>query len=164
MKSLGLEEWANIAQIIASVVVVISLVYVGLEVHQNTKAIQNESHRSTLEMMNSGQLVLATDDEFHRIYSMGLESPADLSDEQWSRFVQFMLPRLGAWEYIYLAKQEGSASQGAWAAFDPYFREVICMPGLTRFFSEYKSAYAPSFVDYVESDPLRQCDDLVDGP
>lgn len=157
MKSLGLSDWADIAQIAASVVVVISLAYVGLEVNQNTKAIQNESHRSTLEMMNSGQLVLATDNEFHRIYISGLESPTDLSDDQWSRFVQFMLPRLGAWEYLFLAKLDGSASPGAWAAFDPYFREVICTPGLTRFFSEYKSAYAPSFVDYVETDPLRQC-------
>ena len=157
MKSLKLGDWANIAQIVATIVVVLSLGYVGLEVNQNTKAIQNESHRSTLEMMNSGQLVLATNEEFHKIYKMGMMSPADLSEDQWSRFVQFMLPRIGAWEYLYLAKQEGSASPGAWAAFDPYFREVICTSGLTRVFTEYKSAYAPTFVAYVESDPLRGC-------
>ena len=96
MKSLKLADWANIAEIVAAVVIVISLAYVGLEINQNTKALQNESHRSTLEMMNSGQNILATDEEFHRIYISGLESPADLNEAEWSRFVQFMLPRIGA--------------------------------------------------------------------
>lgn len=157
MRSLKLADWANIAEIVASVVIVISLGYVGLEISQNTKALQNESHRSTLEMMNSGQNILATDEEFHRIYTIALESPADLNREQWSRFAQFMLPRIGAWEYLFLAKLNGSVSPGAWAAFDPYFREVICLPGLGRFMDEFRAAYAPSFVAYVESDPLLQC-------
>lgn len=157
MKSLKLADWANIAEIVASIVIVISLGYVGLEIKQNTLALQNESHRSTLEMMNSGQIVLATDEEFHRIYTLGLESPAQLSDVEWSRFVQFMLPRLGAWEYLYLAKLEGSVSPGAWAAFDPYFREIICETGMVKFVAAYESSYAPEFVEYVKSDPVRQC-------
>jgi hypothetical protein len=159
MKSLKLADWANIAEIVASIVIVISLGYVGLEINQNTKALQNESHRSTLEMMNAGQNILATDEEFHRIYIEGLGSPTDLSDAEWSRFVQFMLPRIGAWEYLFLAKLEGSVSPGAWAAFDPYFREMICMPGLTKFIVDYESSYAPGFVEYVKSDPMRQCKD-----
>jgi hypothetical protein len=85
LKSLKLQDWANIAEIVAAIVIVISLGYVGLE------ALQNESHRSTLEMMNSGQNILATDEEFHRIYKLGLESPADLDEAEWSRFVQFTL-------------------------------------------------------------------------
>jgi hypothetical protein len=157
MKSLKLADWANIAEIVASIVIVISLAYVGLEIKQNTKALQNESHRSTLEMMNAGQNLLASDEEFHRIYIAALESPEVLNDAEWSRFVQFMLPRIGAWEYLFLAKLEGSVSPGAWAAFDPYFREMICMPGLVKFVADYKSSYAPEFVAYVESDPLRQC-------
>jgi hypothetical protein len=72
-------------------------------------------------------------------------------------FVQFTLPRIGAWEYLFLAKLEGSVSPGAWAAFDPYFREVICMPGLVRFVGEYETSYAPDFVAYVKSDPISQC-------
>jgi hypothetical protein len=157
MKSLKLADWANIAEIVASIVIVISLGYVALEIKHNTLALQNESHRSTLEMMNSGQNILATNAEFHRIYILGLESPTELNDAEWSRFVQFMLPRIGAWEYLFLAKVEGSVSPGAWAAFDPYFREIICMPGLLKFVAAYKSSYAPDFIEYVQSDPMRQC-------
>jgi hypothetical protein len=157
LKSLKLQDWANIAEIVAAIVIVLSLGYVGLEINQNTKALQNESHRSTLEMMNSGQNILATDEEFHRIYKLGLESPADLDEAEWSRFAQFTLPRIGAWEYLFLAKLEGSVSPGAWAAFDPYFREIICMPGLVRFVGEYETSYAPDFVAYVKSDPMSQC-------
>ena len=157
MKSLKLADWANLAEIVASIVIIISIGYVALEIKQNTLALQNESHRSTLEMMNSGQNILATDEEFHRIYILGLESPGELNNSEWSRFVQFMLPRIGAWEYLFLAKLEGSVSPGAWAAFDPYFREIVCMPGLVKLASDYESSYAPDFVEYVKSDPLAQC-------
>lgn len=157
MKSLKLADWANIAEIVASIAIVVSLAYVGLEIEQNTLALQNESHRSTLEMMNSGQNILATDEEFHRIYISGMASPTELNELEWSRFVQFMLPRLGAWEYLFLAKLEGSVSPGAWAAFDPYFREIICEPGLVKFIAAYESSYAPDFIEYLKSDPLRQC-------
>ena len=104
-----------------------------MEIKHNTRALQNESHRSTLEMMSSGQNILATDEQFHRIYILGLEAPTELNDAESSRFVQFMFPRLGAWEYLYLAELEGSVSPGTCAAFDPYFRELICMPGLAKF-------------------------------
>jgi hypothetical protein len=157
VKSLKLADWAHLAEVAASIVVIISLGYVILEIKHNTLALQNESHRSTLEMMNSGQNILATDEEFHRIYILGLESPTELTDSEWSRFVQFMLPRIGAWEYLFLAKLEGSVSPGAWAAFDPYFRDLICMPGLVKFVATYGSSYAPDFVDYVKSDPMRNC-------
>ena len=157
MKNLKLSDWANIAEIVASVAIIISLGYVGLEISQNTKTIQDEAHRRTLEMMNTGQNILATDKEFHAIYVAGLDSPSELSDEEWSRFVQFTLPRLGAWEYLYLAKLQGSVSKGAWAAFDPFFRDLVCKPGLKRFIDEYESAFAPEFVNYVNDDPLKAC-------
>ena len=82
-------DWANIAEVVAAIVIVISLGYLGLKINQNTKTLQNEPHRRTLEMMNWGQNILATDEGFLRIYKPGLESLADPVETEWSRFVQF---------------------------------------------------------------------------
>ena len=45
MSNLKLADWASIAEILTSVVVVVSLIYVGFELNQNTIAIQQSSHQ-----------------------------------------------------------------------------------------------------------------------
>ena len=46
MPNLKLSEWANVAEISVSFIVVASLVYIGLEVNQNTQALQIDSYQS----------------------------------------------------------------------------------------------------------------------
>jgi len=82
MRSLKLSEWANVAEIVASVVIVASLVYVGLEVNQNTRALQNESYQFVLTALREGNDLLVTDADFYRIFVTGEDSPSELSDFQ----------------------------------------------------------------------------------
>ena len=82
MRSLKLSEWANVAEIVASVVIVASLVYVGLEVNQNTRALQNESYQFVLTALREGNDLLVTDADFYRIFVTGEASPSELSDFQ----------------------------------------------------------------------------------
>ncbi|MDA9764857.1 MAG: hypothetical protein P8L44_04930 [Opitutales bacterium] len=43
MKQLTLSNWAHIAEIIAAIVIVISILYVGKELKQNTQAMHDDS-------------------------------------------------------------------------------------------------------------------------
>ncbi len=157
MRSLKLSEWANVAEILASVVIVASLAYVGLEINQNTKALQNESYQYVLTTLAEGQNILATDKDFHRVFSTGERSPSDLSDEEWARFAIFVLVRWSAWEYLYMMKQEDSISPVAWTAFDPGFRVLVCMRGHRRFFEERSLFFAPQFIAYLEAKVFPNC-------
>jgi hypothetical protein len=86
LKNLKLSEWANVAEIIASIVIVFSLAYVGLELNQNTKSIQQSSYQSTLSMLTEGDLLLAADADINRIVTAAESDPTKLADEEWSRF------------------------------------------------------------------------------
>ena len=157
MLNLKLSDWANVAEIIASFAIVASLAYVGMEISQNTKALQNDSYQNMLAMINEGQYILATDQEFHRLFVTGEKSPSELSEEDWSRFTQFNFPRMDTWEYLYLGNQDNMITPAVWSAFDPYFRGIVCMRGHRRFFRENRAAYAPQFIVYLETDVLPDC-------
>ena len=159
LQKLKLSEWANIAEIIASIVIVASLVYVGMEVNQNTKTLQNESHLTVIALLNEQQLALTTDQSLHRIFIKAEEEPFDLSNEDWSRFVEFMYPRFGVWEYLYIAKEEGTINQYVWSGFEPYFLSIICKPGYRRWWDDYGFSNAPPFITYVETEVLPNCTD-----
>jgi hypothetical protein len=154
---LRLSEWANLAEIIGTIAIVASLAYVGLEVHQNTKALQTESYKSVLEMISEGENILATDVELHRIYVTGTRSPESLSEEDWSRFTYFNFPRMGIWEYLYLGKLDNTITPATWSAFDPYFRDLSCMKGNRRFFEENRVGHASLFMDYLDSGVFPHC-------
>ena len=48
MRRLSLSEWASIAEIIGAVAVVLSLIYVGVQVQENTSEVR-ESNRHSAE-------------------------------------------------------------------------------------------------------------------
>jgi hypothetical protein len=47
-QAMSLEQLANLAQIIGSAGVVLSLIFVGLQLRQNTRAIQRNEHNATM--------------------------------------------------------------------------------------------------------------------
>ncbi|NIP54802.1 MAG: hypothetical protein GWN13_23795 [Phycisphaerae bacterium] len=157
MQKLRLSDWAHIAEITASIVVVASLVYVGFEVNQNTKTLQNESHMNVISLLNDQQMALTTDESLYQVFITAEEAPFDLSNEDWLKFVQFIYPRIGVWEYLYIAKEEGTINDHVWYGFEPYFLSIICKPGYLRWWDEYGTSNAPQFIAYVESQVLPMC-------
>ncbi len=50
MKEINVSKWAVIAEVVSAVAVVVSLIYVGSEIRQNTLAIQDGSHQASLAL------------------------------------------------------------------------------------------------------------------
>ena len=157
MRKLNLSEWANIAEILASVVIVFSLAYVAMELNQNTKALQHDSYQSVLDALADGDLARAMDAELDHIIFTGESAPSELDSQEWSRFTSFAFPRIGLYEYMYLAKQQDALSDVQWSAFEPYFSSLVCLPGWEKFLNENKPYYADLFMDYLTRDIFPKC-------
>ena len=158
MGKLKLSEWAHVAEIFTSVVVIISLVYVGLEVNQNTQSLQNESYLSVMEVIIEGDNILATDAELNRIAMAANKAPSSVSAEEWSRYEHLMYPRFGIWEYLYLAKQQSAISDAQWLAFEPYFHNNFCHAGWKHFWEKNHWGYAGAFQTYIKTQGARECE------
>jgi hypothetical protein len=146
-------------QLIGIFGVLAGLVFLGFEIQQNTRAVQNESYLSVMALLIDHQSTIIADEKFSRIVMIGEDSPADLSPEEWYRFSEAMLGRLGVWEYLYLGRQEGSVTDTTWAAYEPYYLGIICKPGYKRWLGEYGTLFAPSFTDYLDTTVLLNCVD-----
>jgi hypothetical protein len=154
---LKLSEWASIAEIIASFVVIASLAYIGLEINQNTQALQQETHQSVLSILTDTQMSLAIDTDFNRIVMLAESTPNKIQKEEWTRFARYAISLYGIWEYLYLSNREYALSDNQWSAFEPYFLGLPCKPGFRRFWNEQKTDFAPLFGDYVEGSILGRC-------
>jgi hypothetical protein len=159
LRNLKLSEWASIAEIAASFVVILSLAYVGIELRHNTQALQHASYQNVLDRMSEEQLSLAANPDLLEIVMKAEVSPNDLSSLEWRRFRHQTLPAIGTWEYLYVANQEGAVSDLQWKAFEPYFLELICAPGYLKLWDELRYAFSPEFMVYIESTATKACDE-----
>ena len=154
----------EILEAIGFAALVASLIFVGIETRSSTEqarlanqALLNDSYQNVMAAMSEMQMILATNEEFHRLFTLGEKSPSELSEEEWSRFTQFNFQRIGTWEFVYLGMQNNSVSPAVWSALDPYFRGIACMKGHRQFIDENRAAHAPQFIEYLDSEVLKYC-------
>ena len=82
-----LSDWANIGQVVAALAVVASLLFVGLQVRQNTK-----SNQATALQLNADYwlhyITTIAEPNLSKVYSMGASGRGKLDQQQ---FVQFFM-------------------------------------------------------------------------
>jgi len=77
------EQLSSLAQIVGSVAVVVSLVFVGLQIRQNTGALQRNEHNSTMEQWTVIRMAIAKHRDIAELMASGLkgDSPLDAADQ-----------------------------------------------------------------------------------
>jgi hypothetical protein len=83
MKPMSLEQWSSLAQMVASAGVVVSLIFVGLQIRQNTGALQRNEHNSTMAQWTVIRMAIAQNRDIAELMTAGLhgESALDAADQ-----------------------------------------------------------------------------------
>jgi hypothetical protein len=146
-----LSQLAQIAEVIAAVAVVISLVYVGGEVRQNTAAVRGAAMQAVAATDANALLTVASDSALASIFRRGMDDPAVLSGEEAFRFFiwqrQFWL-----WmQNIYQQSELDLIDPSVW---DGYL-SIICgqwqSPGVRGTWGDHSDVVNPDFAALVES-------------
>lgn len=157
MRTLKLSDWAHLSEIAASILVVVTLIYVGYELSLNTKTMQHAAYQTTVIQLGENDRLLATDEDLLRIVAVASRSPSDLTDIEWLRFERYLFPIFGTWEYMRMAQEDGALSEAQWRALEPYFRSIACEPGGIRFWTKNPTAWSESFAAYMNTEVLSFC-------
>jgi hypothetical protein len=80
---MSLEQLSNLAQIVGSAGVIVSLIFVGLQVKHNTGALQRNEHNSTMAQWTVIRMAIAKNRDIAELMSAGLhgEGAIDAADQ-----------------------------------------------------------------------------------
>ena len=78
LKSMSFEQISYLAQIVASVGVIVSLIFVGLQIRQNTGALQRNEHNSTMTQWTVIRMAIAKNRDIAELMTAGLQGGARL--------------------------------------------------------------------------------------
>ncbi len=105
-----------LSQLIAAVGVVLSLIFVGLQIKQNTRALQRAEHNSTMEQWTVIRMAVAKHRDIAELMTAGLqeERPLDAADQL--RLEQMLQENAWAAFHIWDRTQRGIFPKGTFEA------------------------------------------------
>ena len=145
------EAIGAVGEVVGAVAVVVTLIYLTVQLRQNTQSAQNASWQSITRQLSDLDVTEAVDPELSTFFKIAEESPEDISPEQYWKFTRLAQPRLGAIEYAYLASKKGTIDDFFWEAIHPYTKHLMRKPGYRKFWMEFKAdMYHPDFIEFVD--------------
>ena len=113
---MSLEQLSYLAQVMGSVGVVVSLIFVGLEIKHHTSALQRNEHNSTMAQWTVIRMAIAENRDVAELMTAGLhgESPLDAADQL--RLEQMLQENAWAAFHIWDRTQRGIFPKGTFEA------------------------------------------------
>ena len=145
-----IEKYAQISEIVGAVAVVISLIYVGISIRQNTKAVQVANHQAlvSMDMEKNAWFRLPG---FAEIYEIALTNQDSLLPTQLIQLNTFIADMFNAWEFAFITYQNGAMEEKIWQGWNGYYQSQLDINPFYRFWESHKSGFSKEFAHYIES-------------
>ena len=159
---LKLGEWASVAEIVGAAAVIVSLVYVGYQVNDNTSAIRSAAANDASVAMQSWYLEMGSNRAASDLWFNAMTSPEPLPTHDEFQFMMMMHAVLLGMQNSYLLSKEGT--------IDAEFREGITtaivavkdLPGMERYWRQRRDFFHSGFTAYVDELLTRDAIETLD--
>src|SRR5437899_11243050 len=125
---MNLNDLANIGQVIGALAVVISLIYVALQIRQNTNAVRSATAQSVHEHFANWYHLIAADAELARIAANGLRDYASLSEQDKVRFIAAFMAFLSCGQNAFFKWGQGLVEPALWTGWSPVVMNLTGAP------------------------------------
>lgn len=129
MKKLTLTEWAAVGEIVGTVAVVISLLFVAFSINRNTDATYASSENLIFERHTELANQFMLDPTLAELLVKRRNGGADLSEVEAVRWEKYQLNLLDIWAMAYNRHQRDLLAEDQWEAWDRYFTYTFSYGG-----------------------------------
>ncbi|HEY5647735.1 MAG TPA: hypothetical protein VIS76_17425 [Pseudomonadales bacterium] len=148
------EAVGAIAELVAALTVIVTLVYLSAQIRQNTEAVRHSTARAVMEDATRWQFSLINDPDVARIYLAGLrnglDSPADRL-----RFNMLMRALIEHWNHVFKFGEEMDL---------PAVDYVLSQVGAASYWRRNVSKrLEPGFIDFINA-RLNEIESSVEAP
>lgn len=151
-----LENIYYVGQTIAVVAIVASLAFVGVQIHQNTRATRAASHGAVSNALNDINRMFAENADLTKIWLTGMRDRNALSEEERWRFDAMARAYFHVCETMFIQARLGAGDRGVMAAEEEGIKAVLAAPGVKEWWAENPFGFCAEFRAYVEGLAARK--------
>jgi hypothetical protein len=148
---MDLEALAHLGEFLSGVVVIVSLVYVAVQVRQNTRAQRTDTYARALDRIAQIQARLSEDGQLTEILHRGLVDLGRLSATERIQFTWIFYEMFGAFEFIYHQNRSTALPDEVWPRWSATLLWWLAFPGVRSWWDARPTPFTPSFTAFVEA-------------
>ena len=151
MNKPALSDLAHYAEIIAAIAVIVSLIYVGRQVQDNTAAIRSSTMQAVANSSDTALQDQAGNADIMRVRMTGDADPTALTEIETGRYLSTYRGTWIRFQNIYAQQQLGVLDERFWYTFSRIICDVYDPPGVRATWDFHKAVLHPDFVAFVEA-------------
>ena len=148
----SLSKMHQVGELVAAIAVVISLVFVGLQIRDNTTATKAATYQDSTGYDIEILTLLASNPATARTWTAYVrDDPDGLTAEEREQAQYLMAANIRAFENFYLQNEAGLLSEAGWQSRELLLRNFVQMPGFEKFLSSPNgSNFGGPFMDFAK--------------
>ena len=140
-----LQDWGSIGELVGGVSVIVTLVYLAIQIREYRVGLSSATFHATLQGFNQINLLLGEKPELAEIIERGVKEPDALSASEQSQYVWIQRSYVNIYENLFQQYQRGACPKAFWEKFARELKQTLDAPGGKRFRianGSYKELYA----------------------
>jgi hypothetical protein len=145
------EAISAISQMIGSVAVVFSVLYLAVQVHRSTTVAKLAAQDAAATSLREVTKPFAENAELARIWQIGLEDLQSLSPEEQTRFFHSTYQFLKAFETIHFHHIHGVMDEQIWQGWCGLLQHYIASPGIDHYWKLRHDLFSTRFQEFIQT-------------
>lgn len=145
-----LKKIALVAEIFGGIAILISLLFVGIQLRENTKATRSSTATATIDTMTDWYVTMGTDKESSASLWRFLADPESMTKEEQLQHIYTLHGLLLTFQNSYFLAQDGTLDIRIHESLNQVLIGVKDQPGFHVYWNTRKSIFFKEYQDYVE--------------
>ena len=158
-----LSDLGNIGNFVGAIGVVASLIYVGLEVRRNTRALRAQAHETVVTgYMDAISVISEHAEVMAKCMKSSYEEFRGYSDAEKTIFFGVIFGFFKHFEQIHAQYRRGLIGDREWASWSEHIQMQYCQPGPQWWWPLRRTSFVEPFREYLENAPRPEMRLLTD--
>jgi hypothetical protein len=147
---MNLSNLADVAEIVGNVAVVVSLVYLAVQIRQNTQSVRNSTLQSNTDLW-ARLLGRLAEPGAVEAYAAGVTGSKDIRPVQYTQFFLLCRSLFVAFENQHYQYRHGALDKETYKGYERSISEqLLAFPGFRLWWRQSRDVFSPNFAEHVD--------------
>jgi hypothetical protein len=144
------EALGSIANLIGAAAVVVSLIYLTVQIRTGTRALHTSTRDAAFQSLMEWNYYVMSDADLAWIFQMGCQDFQSVDEKARARLVHVLYSFFKMFEKMYLHSLDGSVEQSVWLHNSPMLVAYASQAGARYYLSQRQKIFDPRFWTFLE--------------
>ncbi len=145
------EALGAISELVGAAGVIASLIYVGVQVRQNTRSMRAATYDSLVRSNGEWLAPLIQDAALADNFEMAVASWYEVEEAQRSRVMYLLTQLFRHWENAFFQQQQGTLAPSLWLTWQEIILSYFHQPGIQEWWQLRRTVYSTEFREFLEA-------------